>query len=289
LWRSTYSLRKIIPLFNTLHEGHTEITLGEEEFRYYWQRVWEKTSSSISTIHLGHYKSATYSTMITNFLAQNITLIARCGCPPGHGLQVLLEKIVGVALVTNFQVIFLMEGDFNYMNKWIFGHETINKLCTLGYVTGNQYSQKESTAEDLRLDDLQMMDLSRQMKHPLTTMSANANKCDDHINCIVMPLLLVAIVGSIGSIVAMLFPIQTMKFFQRTARGDSMTFMGGRGKEKPLQGLCQKNGAGPACWLMLISVLMHCYERQDFESRMISPISGAIINFLGKYKLMIQT
>ncbi len=97
-----------------------------------------------------------------------------------------------------------------------------------------------------------------------------------------MSLLLLAIVGSIGSIVAMLFPIQIMKFFQRTARGDSTTFMGGRDKGNPLQGLCQGNGAGPACWPMLSSVLMHCYKRQGFGSRINSPISGTIIDFLGE-------
>jgi hypothetical protein len=113
-------------------------------------------------------------------------------------------------------------------------------------------------------------------------MSADADKCYDRINHIIMSLLLLAIVGSIGSVVAMLFPIQTMKFFQRTARGDSNMFMGGQSKENPLQGLCQGNGAGPMCWLMLSSVLMHCYKRQGFGSRIISPISGAIIDFLGE-------
>jgi hypothetical protein len=58
--------------------------------------------------------------------------------------------------------------------------------------------------------------------------------------------------------------------------------MGGRGKENPLQGLCQGNRASPACWVMLCSVLMHCYERQSFGLRIISPISGAIINFFGE-------
>jgi hypothetical protein len=120
------------------------------------------------------------------------------------------------------------------------------------------------------------------MKHPLATMSANADKCYNRINHILMSLLLLAIVGSISSIVAMLFPIQTMKFFQRTARGDFTTFMGGCGKDNPLQGLCQGNGAGPACWLMLSSVLMHCYEQQGFGSRIISPVSGTIIDFLGE-------
>ena len=110
---------------------------------------------------------------------------------------------------------------------------------------GDQYSQKKSMAEDARLDNHLTMDLSRQMKHPLATMSADADKCYDRINHIIMSLLLLAIVGSIGSNVAMLFPIQTMKFFQRTARGDSNMFMGGQSKENPLQGLCQGNGAGP--------------------------------------------
>jgi hypothetical protein len=58
--------------------------------------------------------------------------------------------------------------------------------------------------------------------------------------------------------------------------------MGGRGKDNPLQGLCQGNGAGLACWLMLSSVLMNCYKRQGFGSRIISPMSDAIIDFIGK-------
>jgi hypothetical protein len=46
-----------------------------------------------------------------------------------------------------------MEGDFDYMNKWIFVHESINKPYALGYVPSNQYSQKERTAEDARLEN----------------------------------------------------------------------------------------------------------------------------------------
>jgi hypothetical protein len=118
----------------------TEVSLGADEFRYYWRRVREKTSLAISTVHFGHYKLATYLDTVTEFLATKITLIARGGCPPnwwGHGLQVLLEKIAGVALVTKLRAILLMEGNFNYMNKWIFGHEAINKLYALGYVPGD--------------------------------------------------------------------------------------------------------------------------------------------------------
>jgi hypothetical protein len=132
------------------------------------------------------------------------------------------------------------------------------------------------------MDNRLTMDISRQLCHPLATMSADADKCYDCINHIIMLLLLLAIVSCIGNIVAMLHPIQIMKFFQKIVQGDFMTFMGGRGKDNPLQGLCQGNGAAPACWLMLSSILTHYYQRQGFGSRIISPMSGAIINFLGE-------
>ncbi len=168
------------------------------------------------------------------------------------------------------------------MNKWIFGHKAINKLYALGYVPRYQYSQKESTAKDARMDNRLTIDISRQLWHPLATMSADADKCYGHINHIIMLLPLQTIVGCIGNIVTMLHPIQTIKFFQRTARGDSTTFMGGRSKDNPLQGLCQGNGATLACWLMLSSILMHCYQCQGFGLRIISPIHSNIINFLGE-------
>jgi hypothetical protein len=142
-------------------------------------------------------------------------------------------------------------------------------------------SQNESTAEDAKLDNKLTLDFSCQLRHPLVTMSADADKCYDHINHIIMSLLLLAIVGTIGP-VAMLHPIQSMKFYQRTAHGDSKTFMGGRCRENPLQGLCQGNGATPACWLIICSILMHCYKSRGCDSHIISPISGAVIDFLGE-------
>ncbi len=155
-------------------------------------------------------------------------------------------------------------------------------MYALGYVAGDQYIQKESMAEDAKTDNKLTMDILHQLRHPLATMSADADKCYDRINHIIMSLLLLAIVGSMGLVVAMLHPIQSMKFYQCTARGDSKTFMGGRGWDNPLQGLCQGNGAGPACRLIISSILMHCYQHKGFGSWIILPISGAIIDFLGE-------
>ena len=268
------------------NEDGQKFTITPTQFKYFWRKVKESTSSSTSTVHYGHYKAATDSPIITKFLTQKLTVVARCGRPPerwGVGLQVMLEKIAGVALVNKLRAILLMEGDYNYFNKWAFGREAINVLYEMGYIPEDQYSQKESTAEDAKMDNRLTMDISRQTRHPMASTSADAANCYDRINHIIMAYLLLAITGSVGLITALLFPIQIMKFFQRTGHGDSTTFMGGpnRAMNRLLQGLCQGNGAAPACWLMLSSVLMHCYEREGHGSSVLSPMSMTLIEFLG--------
>ena len=54
------------------------------------------------------------------------------------GLTIMLEKIAGVALVNKLRAILLMEGDYNYFNKWAFRREAINVLYEMGYIPEDQ-------------------------------------------------------------------------------------------------------------------------------------------------------
>jgi len=57
----------------------------------------------MSGVHYGHYKAAIQDPQSTNSLALQLTIIARSRIPPESwsiGLQVMLEKIVGVYIVT---------------------------------------------------------------------------------------------------------------------------------------------------------------------------------------------
>ena len=128
-------LDEISRIGQMIKRGAVRLTITAGEFREYWRVVNEGTSSSFSTIHFGHYKSAAYSPSLSDFLARKITLIARCGCPPerwGHGLQVLLEKIAGVALVSKLRAILLMEADFNANNKELIGSRMMANIRSHG-------------------------------------------------------------------------------------------------------------------------------------------------------------
>jgi hypothetical protein len=98
-------------------------------------------------------------------ICTQLNLVTRCGAPPSrwkNGLQMLLEKVPGVASVDKLQAILLMEGDFNLYNKWIFGHVVVNKLYKIGYIPKDLYNKKGSTVEDSKSDNRLTMDLSRQ-------------------------------------------------------------------------------------------------------------------------------
>ncbi len=79
---TTIIIEEIQRLFQTFMGGYSEVMLGDDNFHFYWVRFKAKTSSSISSIHAGHYKMVVYSMVVTNFLSQKITLIAKGRCPP---------------------------------------------------------------------------------------------------------------------------------------------------------------------------------------------------------------
>jgi hypothetical protein len=98
---------------------------------HFWTSVGEFTSSSMSGVHYGYYKSASKCATSTKILAQQLTVVARSGITPENcsiGLQVMLEKIAGVCFFKKLRVIQLYEADFNCYNQFIFGKEAMNTL-----------------------------------------------------------------------------------------------------------------------------------------------------------------
>ena len=72
----------------------------------------------------------------------------------------MLEKVAGVALMSKLRSILLMEADYNFLNRWTFGHQTLNIFYKIGYIPLEQYSRRENTTKDARLDSKLTIDLS---------------------------------------------------------------------------------------------------------------------------------
>ncbi len=67
---------------NIINGKGSEIVIIPNDFKHFWQKVNEFTSSSISGVHYGHYKAAIQDELISEVLALQLTVVARSGIPP---------------------------------------------------------------------------------------------------------------------------------------------------------------------------------------------------------------
>ena len=162
-------LKEISCIAGQVVEGSIDLDITPDDFKYYWKAISEHTASSYSGLHMGHYKAATSSGFLSWMHATHLTIISRNGLPPDRwksGLTFMLEKIAGVALVNKLRAILLMEADFNFHNKLIFGRKMLAQARLLHLIPAEKFSKKENTAEDGGLQKVLGYDISRQTCHP---------------------------------------------------------------------------------------------------------------------------
>ena len=100
-------LKEMAEIWKLIGKGEVDIIITKDDFQHFWKRAKERTASSISTQHFGHYCAAAHSDYLSEVHARKLSLISKTGLPPEHwvrGLSVLLKKIAGVALVTNYDL-----------------------------------------------------------------------------------------------------------------------------------------------------------------------------------------
>ena len=65
-----------------------------------------------------------------------------------RGLSVMLEKTLGVTLVTKLRAILLMEADFNATNKIVYGNRMMNNARKYNLMPEETFSEKNRMADD---------------------------------------------------------------------------------------------------------------------------------------------
>ena len=182
----------------------------------------------------------------------------------------MLEKIAGVAVVTKLRAILLMEVDFNFHNKSIFGKRMMDLARRHGMVPEEIYSEKGRTAEDAVLHQVLAYDIAQQKRTPLIVASVDAAQCYDRIAHSIAELSMRAAKVPENSIHCMLKPIREMEFFIRTAFGESSEPVG---KHKVKQGGCQGNGAAPPMWQQISTTMLRAQHTAGHGITVTSPIS----------------
>jgi len=120
------------------------LELTEEVHREGWRKAKERTASSLSGTHFGHYKSGTFSDLINAIHTALSVIPLKTGYSYHRwrkGINIMLEKSPGNFQVDKLWIILLFEADFNHLNKYI-SRQMMYHAEQYGLVAGEQYGSR---------------------------------------------------------------------------------------------------------------------------------------------------
>jgi hypothetical protein len=184
----------------------------------------------------------------------------------------MLEKTLGVTLVSKLQAILLTEADFNASNKIMYMVRMMKNVRDHHLMPEEIYSKKNQMADNGTLTKTLFYDVTRQARLPAAIASINASNCYDRIAHAIALLIFQAFGIPVSAVKSMMSAIENMKFFLRTGFGNSTKFAGG-GICIKMQGLTQGNGASPAGWAVIGIVILNAHGKKGHGAKFICPIT----------------
>ena len=259
--------------------------ISNDDYISYWRKAREQTSSSYSGLHFGHYKAAAFDAWLSEIQALSIEIAYANGYSYKRwqqGISAMLEKKEGVIKVDKLRAILLMEADFNFANKLIFGNRMMWEATERDEIPDEVFgSIKDREAIEAATCRRLVADLSRMTRTPMAISSVDAQTCYDRmihsiasICCQRWNVPKEAIISALGT-------IQKMKFYLRTSFGDSDDYYGGGEVGLPFQGGCQGNGGAPALWIAISVILIRVLKKHGHVVEWKSAISGVVVMLIG--------
>eukprot|EP00956_Cyclotella_meneghiniana_P011386 scaffold15968_cov46-Cyclotella_meneghiniana.AAC.14 len=170
-------------LFSSLGEQGIEDWVHSHDFQQFWLHACERTESSKSQLHFGHYMAGAHDPGITELHVASLNTNRETGVAPDRWrnlVTVLLEKVFGVRLITKLRVICQLEADFNWLDKLIFAHIRLEVHCCLhGLTPPEQFAKSKSCCKEASLIKNLTTDGGRILHNSSDITSNDFNQCYD--------------------------------------------------------------------------------------------------------------
>jgi len=145
-----------------------------------------------------------------------------------------------------------------------------------------QYGSQAGLAAIFQSLNMQLfLDVMQQRKIPVAICSNDAKSCYDRIIHGFAALAALHLGVPLMAIEVMFGTIQQLHHFIRTAYGDSLKSFSGTNSSKPIQGLGQGNGAGPAIWAIVSSPILDSVRNAGYGVKLRSSVSKSKITTVG--------
>ncbi len=249
---------------STKHLPPIDTSIANSDVHKGFSQWKEKTSTSPSARHLGHYKAIiqneTLLTCLTKFLhlilEQGLVLTRWC-----NAVNIMIEKDNGQPKITRLRIIHLFEADLNFFLKLQWGSRLVCRADTHNLLNDGQHGSvpRRTAMDPIMLTEL-TTDLCRQLKHNLARFDNDASACYDRI-IVALGMLAARRCGMPEqSVNTHATCLQHMRYSVKTQHGIlDDTYQGTL--QSPLFGTGQGSGASPAVWLTIVVTLMNTMDR----------------------------
>ena len=196
------------------------------------------------------------------------------------GLSVMIEKKENDIRVEKLRAIVLLEEDFNFGTKLYLGSRMVHHMNNLQIIPSEMFgSRPQHTSIDVPMCRILFFEIIRQRKINAALGSYDAQSCYDNLTHSYISLSTQAIGLPISIIITTLITLQYMKFYLRTGFGDSSSYYSSK-QNHPYQGMGQGNGASPAVWLLISSLLINMMKQKNIRINLPGTISSDILSYV---------
>ncbi len=173
-------------IFSKLSEEEVSDFDSTTDFQSYWKYANEDIQSSESSCHFSHNKAASYDRYLSAMHAAELILAAATGIPLaqwGNGLTVLLEKVFGNIYIDKMRAICLLEADYNWLNKFVFAKQMIDRAFKEEIIPAEQFTKRGSQATEGVLTSGLFCDIARALHQTAAIKSVDLANCYDCKYC----------------------------------------------------------------------------------------------------------
>ena len=245
-------------------ENSVTAILTNEEYKQFWIKKRESTTTSPYGLHVGHYKAACNVDDLIEVHRRLAQLPFQFGFPPTRwckSIQLMLLKDPGKPWIHRLRIIELLDSNMNAALMLLVGRRLVHSVKDNKALHPSAYgSVPGQTAQGALLHKKLTIDITKQTKQGGALFECDATGCYDRI----LPSLQTIFTRRVGLerniAITMALLLVKMKRHVGTKFGISKKFIRTR-KLKQLFGIGQGSGGGPAVWLMHLIVLFNLLDK----------------------------